>query len=37
MFIVGFFAGLLFLLLVDLIAGAYFKYKSHKDIAENTK
>jgi hypothetical protein len=34
MFIAGFFAGLLFLLIFDLIAGAYIKYRINKDYAE---
>jgi hypothetical protein len=37
MFIVGFFAGLLFLLVIDLVAGTYQKYKSHRDYARNSK
>ncbi len=29
MFIIGFFTGLLFLLVVDLLAGTYFRYRSY--------
>jgi hypothetical protein len=35
MFLIGFFAGLLFLLVFDLLAGAYIKYKSDKELAED--
>jgi hypothetical protein len=31
MFIVGFFAGLLFLLLFDFVVGAYIKYRTNRD------
>lgn len=34
MFIVGFFAGLLFLLIFDLIVGAYIKYRTNRDYSE---
>jgi hypothetical protein len=34
MFIAGFFAGLLFLLIFDLIVGAYIKFKTKRDFAE---
>lgn len=37
MFIVGFFTGLLFLLLVDVAAGVYVKRKTDKSIANNSK
>ena len=34
MFIVGFFAGLLFLLVFDLLVGAYVKYRANRDYVE---
>jgi len=37
MFIVGFFTGLLFLLLVDVVAGVYVKRETGKSIANNSK
>ncbi len=37
MFILGFFAGLLFLLIIDLIAGIYLKNKSKKEYVKDIK
>jgi hypothetical protein len=37
MFVVGFFTGLLLLLVIDLMAGAYQKHRSNKKYAEELK
>jgi len=37
MFMIGFFAGLLFLLVIDMVAGTYQKYKSNRDYARDSK
>lgn len=37
MFILGFFAGLLIMLLIDLAAGVYQKHKSQRDFVHSAK